>query len=338
MRKWTLGILTLLLFLGLAVPTLADDGGDQVVFFGDHVVIESGDEVDGNVVVFGGSVEVRESGRVRGDLVAIGGEADVDGRIDGSLVVVGGSLRLLPHATVHEDLVTFGAEVSRAEGARVLGQRIDGLRWRIPETWTWRWLQGPWASRGVRIEPVAFSSGLVGSLVRWVARTFAWMALGLVILLLLPKQTELVAHTVSTVPLPSAGVGLLTFVVLLLLVPLLVIICVGIPVVVLLAIGFVAALVLGRVAIGVFVGRRLLRALKADPTQPLLEVAVGVGLIELITAVPCLGGLLAGAVSLAGLGAVVLTRFGTMAYQPWSNRSELPASELDSTSEDGQQD
>jgi len=343
MRKWTLGILTLLLFLSLAVPALADDGGDQVVFLGDHVVIDSGEEVDGNVVVFGGSVEVRESGRVRGDLVAIGGEAAVNGRIDGSLVVVGGSLRLLPDATVHEDLVTFGAESSLAEGARVLGQRIEGLRWRVPETWTWPWLSEPWAWRGVRTQPVSLFSGLAGSLVRWVGRTLAWMALGLVILLLLPKQTALVEHTVSTVPLPSAGVGLLTFVVLLLLVPLLVVICIGIPVAVILAIAFLAALVLGRVAIGAFVGRRLFLALRAEPTQPLLEVAVGIGLVELVTSVPCLGGLLAGAISLAGLGAVVLTRYGTMAYQPWGERDELPEAVPESgldvpTTENDQQD
>ena len=48
----------------------------------------------------------------------------------------------------------------------------------------------------------------------------------------------------------------------------------------------------------------------------MVAVLVGVLLISLLTTVPCLGWLLAGVVGSLGLGAVVLTRFGTMAYPP----------------------
>ncbi len=325
MKKWMLCFVTLLLFLSLAVPVWADDGSDQVVFFGDSVVIGPGEEVDGTLTVIGGSLDLREGGRVRGDVVALGGETIVDGRIDGNLVVVGGTLDLRSHATIAEDLVTFGASVSRAEGATVLGESIEGFRGKLPPLRVEPWIPRLPVIRERWRSPNLFFGDVFGSLVRWVVRTIAWMALGVVVMLLLPKQTVLVGQTVSEVPLPSAGVGMLTFVVLLVLVPLLVIICIGIPVVLLLAIAFVAAQVLGRVAIGAIIGQRLLAALNAKQPQPLFDVAVGIALIELFTAVPCLGGLLGWIVSLTGVGAVVLTRFGTTAYEPLSKPSELPA-------------
>jgi hypothetical protein len=323
-KKWTFALLALLLFLSLPVPVWADDGDDQLVFFGDSVVLGPGDDVDGNLVVIGGSVEMREGSRVRGDLVAVGGESVVDGRIEGSLVVVGGTLDLRDNATVLGELVTFSANVSQAEGARVFGERIQGFRWKVPpltlRDWSWR----PWSFAERWRSPDLLFSDLFGSAARWVLRTFALMALAVVVMLLLPRQTELVGQTVSQLPLPSTGVGLLTFVVLLFLVPLLVIICIGIPVVLVLAVAFVAAVLLGRVAVGVVVGQRLLSAVNVKPSQPLLQAVVGIGLVELLTAVPCLGWLLGWILALAGLGAVVLTRFGTMPYQPQSGQGELP--------------
>ena len=153
-------------------------------------------------------------------------------------------------------------------------------------------------------------------MVRLFVRTLTLMALGVVLALIVPRQMAQVGQTVSQMSLASAGIGLLTLLVLLVMVPILVITCIGIPVVILLAIAFVAAVLLGRVTIGTLVGRRLLKALQVQESQPLLEVAVGVGLIELLMAVPCLGGVLGAIISLAGLGAVVLTRFGTMRYPP----------------------
>ncbi len=325
MRKWTFALLTVLLFLSLAVPVWADDGDDQVVFFGDRVVIHEGEVVDGSLTVIGGSVELREGGQIRGDMVALAGESIVDGRIGGNLVVVGGTLELRSHATIEEDFFTLGASVSRAEGATVLGETIEGLRWRLPALRTWRWEpQFRWWGERWRSPETIFGDA-VGSLFRWVASTIALMALAVVVMLMLPKQTALVGETASKLPLPSTGVGLLTVVVVVIVLLLLVIICIGIPVAILLAIAAAVALLLGRVAVAALVGQRLLKALNADQSQPLLEAVVGIVVIELLSAVPCLGWLVSSILSLAGLGAVVLTRFGTVAYEPASTVADLPA-------------
>jgi len=324
MRKWTLALLCVMLFLTLAVPVWADDGEDQVVFFGDRIVIGPGQQTDGGVTVIGGSLELREGSRVRGDVMAIGGESTIDGQIDGNLIVLGGTLDLRSHALVQGDLYTLGASVSRAAGATIGGQEVESFRWRIPAMRNWpRFPLTPEIQRTWR-SPYAGLDTLFRGLLRWVARSLALMALGVVLVLLLPKQTALIGQTAYAAPLVSMGVGLLTFVVLLLVVPILVLICIGIPVALVLAIAYVAAGTFGYIALGVLLGQRILAALKVQP-QPLLEVIAGIPVLELLSAVPCLGALLRIVVALAGLGAVVLTRFGTMPYQPVSRPAQPPA-------------
>jgi len=322
MRKWMYVLLTVVLFLGLAMPVWADNG--EAVFPGDSIVIGEGEEWDGDLAVLGGSLELREGGRIRGDVAVLTGSAVIDGRIDGNLVVLGGSLDLRSHAVVRGDLVTFFGSVSHSEGATVLGQTVDGFRGR---GFVWRgW---DWAPRLPRIDRTWPWSGdvwfsWVGGLMRKVLNMLALMALGVLLALLLPKQTALVAQTVGDAPLPSIGFGLLTFLVLLILVPLLVVICIGIPVALLLVLAAVAAGIFGWIAIGLLVGQRLLIALNTAQAQPVLEVIVGLAILALLSSVPCLGGLLALIVVSAGLGAVVLTRAGTMPYAALSKTETLP--------------
>jgi hypothetical protein len=324
MRKWMFAFLTVVLFLSFAVPVWADDGDGDVILFGESIVVGPGEVVDGDLAVVGGNLELRGGSRVRGDVVSLGGSAIVDGRIDGSLVVVGGTLDLQSQAVIEKDLFTFGGSVSRAEGATIRGERIEGFRWESPEWRGWRPLPSlprigePWRWEGDIV------SNLFSSFLRAVFNTVALMALGVVLMLLLPKQTAQVGQTASAAPLPSIGVGLLTSLVLLILVPLLVIICIGIPVAILLVLAAVAAGLFGWIAVGAVVGQRLLAALKVGKYQPLLEVIIGIPVISLLSAVPCLGWLLALIIAWVGLGAVVLTRFGTMAYAPVSKTPDLP--------------
>jgi hypothetical protein len=153
--------------------------------------------------------------------------------------------------------------------------------------------------------------------------TLALMALGLLVVLFLPKQTEMVAQAVLAAPLPSLGVGFLTMVVAAGLTALLAItICLS-PIALFTALITIAAAFFGWIAVGLLVGQKLLKGLKAQEPAPLVSVVIGVLLISLISALPCLGFLVfLGVVSL-GLGGVVLTRFGTMSY-PEEPPSPLP--------------
>jgi hypothetical protein len=70
----------------------------------------------------------------------------------------------------------------------------------------------------------------------------------------------------------------------------------------------------GWIAVGLLVGQKLLGGLKVQEAAPLVAVVIGVLLISLISALPCLGFLVFLGVLSLGLGGVVLTRFGTMSY------------------------
>lgn len=324
MKKWMCVLFVGLLFVSLAMPVWADDGQGQAVLPGESLVIGPGDEVQGDLAVIGGSLELQQGGRVDGDVVIFGGNGTIDGEVDGHLVVLGGTVELRSHALIRENLFTFGATVSRAPGARVQGETIEGFRGRafrlptiqIGRIRTWRWDQ----------EPVF---GLLGSFVRFILNLVGLVVLGVLLVLLLPKQTAVVAQAVSEAPWTSLAFGVLTGLALVVLVPLLVIICIGIPVAVLLALAAVAAGLFGWVAIGTLVGRRFLAALHTAQEQPVVEVIVGVVLLTLLAEVPCLGwflGIIAGTI---GLGAVVLTRFGTMRYIAQGPGTNLPASSVE---------
>ena len=331
MKRYFFVLVALVLFLGLTLPALADDGQDRV-YFGDRVVLGPGEEVAGSLTIFGGSLEMSEGSRVNKDVAVLGGEAVIDGQVAGSLVVIGGSLQLQSHALVLQDFFTFGASVSRDEGARILGETVEGLRGKLPALRIQPRSLRPWPFNEEWRSPDVFFSNLLGRMIRWFFQTVALMALAAVLMALLPKQVALVGGTLSRVPLPSTGVGLLTLVACLVAMPILVIICIGIPVAVLLAVAFVAALLLGRVAVAAVVGERLWSALKLQKSQPqpLFEAVIGIVLIELVTAVPCLGWLFGWIVGLAGLGAVVLTRFGTQPYEPSRIESEPSALPVES--------
>jgi hypothetical protein len=326
MKKWTYLVLITLLFLSLAAPVWADNGQGQVAFPGGSIVVKPGDEIREDVAVLGGNLELREGGRISGTVTVLGGTASVDGLIGGDLVVLGGTLDLRSHAVIDGNLVTMGAGVSQAEGAVIRGERIEGFRGSVPRLSLPAITSFPWSYARTG-QGKAIFDWFLGTL-NTLLNTLAMMVLGVLLVFFVPKQTHLVGQTATQAPLATLGVGLLTILALPVLLIILVLICVGIPVAILLAMLAVAASLFGWIAIAVIIGERMLAGLKARPVA-LLEVVVGVGLLALLTAVPCLGWLLWMTAACMGLGAVVLTRFGTMTYQPrrpaaWAPESVAP--------------
>ena len=296
------------LLLALSVtPAFAQAEDDEGrVVFGQDVTIKAGEEVEGDLVVFDGDVVIKKEGKVDGDLVAIGGDVEVAGEVDGDLAAIGGNVRLEATAVVDGDLATFGGRLYQEEGAVVQGQTLGGLA-----------LRG-FPLQGIPSPPTRVSRNLALDLflrfLRTVVVTIALMALALLVVLFLPQQTRLVSQTALAEALPSLGVGFLTILVILVVVPLLTIICVGIPVAFLLVLALGAAGLFGWIAIGLLVGEKILEALKVAEPLPLVAVAIGVLLISFLGAVPCIGWIVALFVGLLGLGAVILTRFGTQVY------------------------
>jgi hypothetical protein len=179
--------------------------------------------------------------------------------------------------------------------------------------------------------PTAAWSGLSSfwSFVQWVfggvISAFAIAALALLIVLLFEKQVRATGTTLLAVPWASLGMGLLTFVaVLAVSVILAITLCLS-PLAVLLLLALCLALLLGWAVAGLLVGERILQALRVRDFSPLLAVGIGAVLLTLLSRLPCIGWLVGVLVGAAGLGAVVLTRAGTLPYP----RPPLPPALLD---------
>lgn len=316
-NKWTGALFVALLFFALAVPVWADDGDGQLVLPGGSLTISPGEEVNQDVVVVAGTLDLRQGGRVRGDVVVLAGMATVSGEIEGNLVIVAGSLILRSSAVVKSDLVAAASTVERDPGARIEGKVQHAFRWQtpiVPRTW--------------RVFPSSENGGMLrflGIVLQWIMTNVALIVLGILLVLFLPKPTAGVQNAISRGWLPSAGVGLLTLMALAIVLPLLVIICLGIPVAIVLGVAAGAAGLFGWVAASILIGHRILNGLKVQGAHFGLAVVAGVLAVRLVSAVPCLGRLADLVVLCVGLGAVVLTRFGTMPYAPVSAPASSPS-------------
>ena len=307
MKKVLLACLLGLLLAVSATPVFADGDGGRIIF-GESFTLESGEVMGGDLVVLGGSVVLERGSRVEGNVVVMGGSTEVAGKVEGDVVTFGGNVVLRSTAVVDGDLVTIGGNVQRDPGAVVRGNEVGGLEFEgFPRFWTF-----PTRLNFDRSGDRWFSSifNIFGNIV--VALALA--AIGLLVVLFLPKQTEVVGQAILAAPLPSAGVGLLTGVVAVVLIVLLAItICLS-PVAFLLGVAMLVAGIFGWIAIGLLVGRRLLEAFNVRGITSLMAVAAGTLLISVLRAIPCLGAIFGFVVGCAGLGAVVLTRFGRQTY------------------------
>ncbi len=346
MKKALLALLiATLLSVAVVTPAFAQGGDEGRVIFGQDYTVESGQElegdlvifggdltveadgrIDGDAVVFGGDVLVDEGGRVRGDLAAIGGRVTVAGEVDSDVVSVGGNIYLKPTARIGNDAVAVFGQVEQPEGAYVGGQVVEGAEVRFEPFYGWRW-GGDW---GWRITPLA---GLISRAFRALVTLMALMALGLLVVALLPEQVKVVSATVKGAPFPSIGVGFLTLFVFLLLTPILfIVVCIGWVAWLLLFIALAAAAIYGWIVLGSVVGERLLQAVKVAQPEPLASVLLGIFLITLVSATPlCIGFLFTLVAGSWGLGAVILTRFGASPYPPVTaipkEAPSLPAAE-----------
>jgi hypothetical protein len=157
-----------------------------------------------------------------------------------------------------------------------------------------------------------------------------WAALAVLAVMFLPRQVERTAQAAIASPIIAGGVGLLTAVVAPILMVVLAITILLIPVSLLVALLLVIAWAFGLVSLGYEVGRRLAEALNQTWAP---AAAAGIGTFVLmfivdgvstafrtagyvIPGIACLNWILPFLVGIIGLGAVLLTRFGTAAYPP----------------------
>ena len=300
----------LALLLAIAWPGIAyakDLHEDKVVFGGSYTLY-SGETLDGSLFVFGGIVNTEEGSLIDGDVILFGGTLEVNGEITGDVIAMGGVVDVGNSGFVDGDVVLLGGSVDQALGADISGELIDGLT-------------GPLSlgfPAGVEIPRLGLRFSPVFDLLWFVFRLFLWAAVAILVVLLLPNHTERTANTAFKQPVLSWALGLLTAVVLPFAVLLLSITIILIPGAILLVLLVSIAWAFGLIALGYEIGKRL-NSMFSHEWAPALSAGLGTFILILVIngldmAIPCLGWIFPALAGMIGLGALLLSRFGTQDY------------------------
>lgn len=275
---------------------------DQLVLSGEYV-LAGGEALTGSLTVLGGRAVLEPGSRVDQGVVLFGGELRVAGTIRGGLTVFGGTITLAETAVIEGDFASFGGVTHQDPGATVQGD-VLGLPQPLP-TLPVPVLSGP--SR------VPTGESPIAALLRWQLGTFALgillALLAGVLVLLLPQHVGLVVAVAGRRPAYSFGLGLLTLILALLLGGILLIAC-GLGLLVWL--GLLGGGLMAWSAMGAWLGHRLLSLLRIRTPSALAETLLGVFALTVLARLPVGVGFLVGLIfGSIGLGAVVVTRFGT---------------------------
>ena len=317
---------------------------DAQVSFGSNVVVEE-DEIARDVISIGGSVLVK--GEVLGNAVAIGGPLHVEGTVSDTAIAVGNSVHLGSDAVVG-DVVSVGGRVRRESGAQVHGD-INEIA--IGQDFRIGWWPFDWGRGGsYDLDDFYFSPFEVVFDVFWGVVCMLIMILFASGFLLVARQPfERVGRKLKEDPFQAALVGFLAQVLcgpfFVLVVLILVISIIGIPLLILLPIailGLLIAAFMGYAAVAYRLGSWLKDRFGWHfVDNPYLALTAGVVLLQmwsLIADVTDLGhgplwflSIMLGVFGFivqyvawtAGLGAVLLTRFGTS--NTWRRQAPVAA-------------
>ncbi len=316
--KRVLGILAILTVLTLALPApafAAPEEDDRVVL-GGSFTLQSGEVLEGDLVVIGGAAELEADSKVTGAVFVMGGNADIAGEVDGDVVLLGGNVNLMQTGWIHGDVSVLGGNLNRDSQAKIDGQVISGggsFVWPLEgfEFPSYEYVR-PFDTFRFRFSPLLdiFWFGF---------RSLLMAALAVLTVMFWPNPTDRTGKTAIGQPILSGGLGLLTFIVAPVLLIALTITIILIPVMIVAVILWVVACVFGWIAIGLEVGNRMAESFKWE-LQPAAAAGIGTLVVSLVFGgiglVPCIGWIAPFLVLSVGLGAVILTRFGSREYQP----------------------
>jgi len=263
---------------------------------------------DRTIVRIGSDVTI-EAGQKVHNVVVIGGQITISGSVDNDVVAVGGSVVLTKTAVVGGSILSLGGIIVSAKDSQISGimteinssNLFDTLATALSAEWEgWSWV----------FAIISLSIFLV------------ILVLALLIVALLPKPVRTVAEAISENTFKVTLCGLLGLVLIAPLALLLTISVVGIALIPLEVIIVVCSVLLGFIAVGQLIGKKALALLKRRNSSMIRETFWGLIILWLIGWIPYIGWMVKAVAIVIGLGAALITRFGT--YQGWKTVPSRP--------------
>jgi cytoskeletal protein CcmA (bactofilin family) len=300
---------------------IAVRAGD-VVRYGGPIKIGADEVVDGDVSAFGGPVDIE--GEVRGDVAVFGGPVTISGKVTGDVVVTGGPLDLKDGARIDGDAVTIGGPLNRGANVTIGGSTssLGGPSFSLPFV-PRRSLPRVSVHRHTWVDQMAES---LAAIVAWALSLLMLALLGGLVTLIAPRAANTVANKIEEEPMRVAIFGVVGWLLLLPVLFVLFILCITWILIPFVLLAFVVLLLVGCVGACLYGGRRLAYLLNWRISSLALLTAIGLGALHvagLVSLLPYGGvlfGLLAIAVMVMGLGAALMTRFGTDPTGTWLGR------------------
>jgi hypothetical protein len=323
-------LLAILLILPIQSASAASGVQEGQVVFGQSFTLKSGDTLNGDLLVFGGSATIEAGSTVNGSVVLFGGNLTVNGTVKGDVAVTGGLASVGSAAHITGNLTTVAASLERANGSKV-----DGQIYNTATSWIGNGANSTIPQPVKPVVPVIPQVKLgfepVLSVMNMFGQSLGIAVLAMLVMLFLAQHADHVAHAIISQPLTAGGLGLLTVVVAPIAIVLSAITLIGIPLALLIVLALVVAGVFGWIAIGYEVGQRFTKAINQN-WHPAFSAGLGTFALTLaakvLTGIPvlnCVGWLVPFLLSMAALGAVLMTRFGTQVVTaPTEQTSVVP--------------
>jgi hypothetical protein len=312
--KKVVSILAVVVLVGMFLPTTAFAAGpeDGRVVFGGDFTLAAGETLGGDLVVFGGNADLKPGSTVQGSVLVFGGNTTVGGEITGDVSLLGGNLDLGSTSHVHGSISSMGGNVRREAGSQVDGQVLSGEGLNLPNGFSLgpSVVRPPFTNLARTFSPVA-------EFLWFFFRTLMLAALAVLVAMFWPDPSFRVARAAVEQPIAAGGLGFLTGLIAVPALALLAITIILSPLSLIGALILIAAGIFGWIALGLEVGHRMALAFHWN-MHPAAEAGIG-GLLMTFVAggfglIPCIGWVVTFVLVCVGLGAVLLTRFGSREY------------------------
>ena len=292
------------LIVGGGVVTIKGRVSDDVRAAGGMVVIDG--KVGKNVTALGGTVTFGSDADIDGDVLTSGGTFAHLGNIDGKALIYSSDVTLA--GRVGKDINITAEKITVAKTA-ILDGNLDytsdkeasvsaqaKITGNVRRTAAGKALTQIVPSAQGRLFRVRFGFNLLSY--------FSMLLLGLIFLKIAPRQTTAISKLIGEQPWRSMGLGFLALALTPIAIVVLVISVIGVPLAAILGVIYILWISLSSLFTGLFIGQKVftLANLKENAYAML---AVGLLLLQLVLALPVVGGFVRLLSVLAAVGAII---------------------------------